>query len=59
VSEHRRGVPVPERSFVTILDLSLAILVVAALTVAGALLVSGPTEDREELGRQLRSRRWR
>ena len=38
----------------TILDLSLAVLVAAALTAAGALLVSGPTEDREELGRQVR-----
>lgn len=43
----------------TFLDLSLAVLVAAALAAAGTLLVSGPTEDREELRRQLRSRRWR
>jgi hypothetical protein len=39
------------------LDLSLAVLVGGALTAASVLLVSGPTEDREEVGRHLRSRR--
>jgi hypothetical protein len=43
----------------TLLDLSLVIVVAAAIAAAGTFLVNGPTEDREELRRQLRSRRWR
>jgi hypothetical protein len=51
--------PVLERHPVTLLDLSLTILATAALAAVGITLVSGPTEDREELRRQLRWRRWR
>jgi hypothetical protein len=43
----------------TLLDLSLAVLVAAAITAASTLLVSGPVEDREEVRRQLQVRRWR
>ena len=43
----------------TLIDASLAFLVATVLSAVGVVLVSGPPEDREELGRQLRWRRWR
>lgn len=44
---------------VTLIDISLAFLVVVVMSAAGVALVSGQPEDREELHRQLRWRRWR
>jgi hypothetical protein len=43
----------------TLIDASLAFLVATVLSAVGVALVSGPPEDREELDRQLRWRRWR
>jgi hypothetical protein len=42
-----------------LIDVSLAFLVATVLSAVGVALVSGPLDDREELGRQLRWRRWR
>jgi hypothetical protein len=43
----------------TLIDISVALLVATVLSAVGVALMSGPPEDREELGRQLRWRRWR
>jgi len=46
-------------TIVTLIDLSLAFIVETVLSAVGVALVGGPPEDREELARQLRWRRWR
>jgi hypothetical protein len=43
----------------TLIDASLASVVATVLWAVGVALVSGPPEDRKELRRQLRWRRWR
>jgi hypothetical protein len=46
-------------TIVTLIDVSLTFLVVVFMSAVGVALVSGQPEDREELHRQLRWRRWR
>lgn len=51
--------PLRGATIVTLIDVGLAFLVVIVLSAVGMALVSGQPEDREELHRQLRWRRWR